>query len=161
MGFETEFWYDQFLAKPGGTSVPTQWHQDEAYWGRNLDDKGITCWMPFHDVDVSNGCMHFIDGGHKDGVLPHARPEHIQSDLLVCEPDETRAVACPIQLGSVTFHHSKTPHMTTANTTLVVATDPDPAPSCSRVVRTRATTTRGRCGSTSSPVGRSDPERTR
>ena len=117
MGFQTEFWYDQFLAKPGGTSVPTLWHQDEAYWGRNLDDKGITCWMPFHDVDVSNGCMHFIDRGHRDGVLPHQRPEHIQSDLLVCEPDETRAVACPISLGSVTFHHSKTPHMTPANIT--------------------------------------------
>jgi phytanoyl-CoA hydroxylase len=117
MGFELEFWYDQFLAKPGGTSVPTEWHQDEAYWGRNLDDKGITCWMPFHDVDVGNGCMHFIDGGHADGILPHERPEHIQSDLLVCHPNESRMVACPIHLGSVTFHHSKTPHMTTANTT--------------------------------------------
>jgi phytanoyl-CoA hydroxylase len=115
MGFEVEFWYDQFLAKPPGKSVPTLWHQDEGYWGRALDDKGITCWMPFHDVDVSNGCMHFIDGGHRDGVLVHERPEHIQSDLLVCHPDEQRAVACPIPLGSVTFHHSKTPHMTTAN----------------------------------------------
>jgi phytanoyl-CoA hydroxylase len=117
MGFQIEFWYDQFLAKPGGTSVPTLWHQDEAYWGRNLDDKGITCWMPFHDVDAANGCMHFIDGGHKEGVLPHSRPAHIKSDLLVCEPDENRTVACPIRLGSVTFHHSKTPHMTPANTT--------------------------------------------
>ena len=27
-GFPTEFWYDQFLAKPAGTSVPTNWHQD-------------------------------------------------------------------------------------------------------------------------------------
>jgi phytanoyl-CoA hydroxylase len=116
MGFPVEFWYDQFLAKPGdGKSVPTLWHQDEGYWGRNLDDKGITCWMPFHDVDVSNGCMQFIDGGHRDGVLEHRRPANIQSDLLMCEPDERRAVACPIPLGSVTFHHSKTPHMTTAN----------------------------------------------
>jgi hypothetical protein len=30
--------------------------------------------------------------------------------------DESRAVACPIRRGNVTFHHSKTPHMTTANT---------------------------------------------
>jgi phytanoyl-CoA hydroxylase len=117
MGFPIEFWYDQFLAKPPGTSAPTLWHQDEAYWGRNLDGKGITCWMPFHDVDVANGCMHFIDGGHKHGVLDHRRPAHIQSDLLECEPDESRTVACPIKLGSVTFHHGKTPHMTTANTT--------------------------------------------
>jgi ectoine hydroxylase-related dioxygenase (phytanoyl-CoA dioxygenase family) len=110
-----EFWYEQFLAKPPGNSAPTRWHQDEGYWGRNLDDAGITCWMPMHDVDESNGCMHFVDGGHRDGVLEHALVPGVQSDLLACAPDETRAVACPLRAGGVTFHHSKTPHMTTAN----------------------------------------------
>jgi len=117
IGHQVEFWYDQFLAKPPGVGAPTLWHQDEAYWGRNLDDMGITAWMPFHDVDERNGCMHFIDRGHRDGVLEHRQPEHIQSDLLYCSPDESRAVACPLHLGGVTFHHSKTPHMTTPNTT--------------------------------------------
>ena len=77
-----EFWYDQFLAKPPGTSVPTRWHQDEGYWGRNLEERGITCWMPMHDVDETNGCMHFIDGGHKDGVIEHKLVPGVQSDLL-------------------------------------------------------------------------------
>ena len=39
--------------------------------------------------------MHFIDGGHRDGVLEHRQPDDIQSDLLYCEPDESRTVACP------------------------------------------------------------------
>jgi phytanoyl-CoA hydroxylase len=117
LGAPVEFWYDQFLAKPPTVGAVTHWHQDEAYWGRNLWERGITCWMPFHDVDERNGCMHFIDGGHRLGVLEHRQPEGIQSDLLFCEPDESRAVACPIRLGSVTFHHGKTPHMTTANHT--------------------------------------------
>ena len=73
--------------------------------------------MPFHDVDPSNGCMHFIDGGHCDGVLEHRNPAEIASDLLECEPDESRAVAAPLAVGGVTFHHSKTPHMTTPNVT--------------------------------------------
>ena len=81
-----EFWYDQFLAKPPQRSAATRWHQDEGYWGRALDDRGITCWMPFHDVDERNGCMHFIDGGHRDGVLIHERPPEMQSDLLVLPP---------------------------------------------------------------------------
>ncbi len=110
------FWYDQFLAKPPTRSVPTYWHQDEGYWGRNLFDKGITCWIPLHDVDAKNGCMHFIDRGHLDGVLPHHLVEGVASDLLTCPVDESRMVVCPIKRGSVTFHHSKTPHMTTANT---------------------------------------------
>ena len=117
MGAPVEFWYDQFLAKPPEKGVATLWHQDEAYWGRNLDDRGITCWMPFHDVDERNGCMCFIDGGHKDGVLPHRQPDNVQSDLLFCEPDTSRRVACPITKGTVTFHHSKTPHMTDRNQT--------------------------------------------
>jgi phytanoyl-CoA hydroxylase len=112
---EVEYWYDQYLAKPPHDGAPTYWHQDEAYWGRNLDDRGITCWMPLHDVDERNGCMHFIDGGHRDGVLTHRQPEHIQSDLLLCEPDLARLRACPISAGAVTFHHSKTPHMTPPN----------------------------------------------
>jgi ectoine hydroxylase-related dioxygenase (phytanoyl-CoA dioxygenase family) len=115
VGRPVEFWYDQFLAKPPERSVPTSWHQDEGYWGRNVDDRGITCWIPLQDVDESNGCMHFIDRGHVEGVLEHRRVEGVQSDLLVCEPDVERTVPCPIARGSVTFHHSKMPHMTTAN----------------------------------------------
>lgn len=117
MGHDIEFWYDQFLAKPPRTGARTYWHQDEAYWGRNLDNRGVTCWMPFHDVSIENGCMNFIDAGHKDGILEHWHPEEVQSDLLYCEPDETRGVAAPVKVGSVTFHHSKTPHMTGPNVT--------------------------------------------
>jgi ectoine hydroxylase-related dioxygenase (phytanoyl-CoA dioxygenase family) len=117
MNLKLHFWYDQFLAKPpGGVSVPTYWHQDEGYWGRRLIDKGITCWIPLQDVDPENGCMHFIDRGHRDGVLEHRLVEGVKSDLLTCDVDESRMVVCPIKRGSVTFHHSKTPHMTTANT---------------------------------------------
>ena len=116
MGAQLEVWYDQFLAKPPGTSVATRWHQDEGYWGRNLDNAGITCWMPMHDVDATNGCMQFIDGGHRDGVIEHRLVPGVQSDLLYCEPDDARAVVCPLPKGGVTFHHSRTPHMTNANT---------------------------------------------
>lgn len=114
-GQPMEFWYDQFLAKPPREGATTYWHQDEGYWGRNLDERGITCWMPMQDVNAQNGCMHFIDRGHRDGVLPHRQPEHIQSDLLFCEPDTQRCVSCPIPAGAVTFHHGKTPHMTPPN----------------------------------------------
>jgi hypothetical protein len=114
-GLDLEFWYDQFLAKPPEKSTPTFWHQDEGYWGRNLDDNGITGWIPLQDVDARNGCMHFIDRGHRDGVLTHRLVEGVRSDLLTCDVDEARAVVCPIRRGDVTFHHSKTPHMTTAN----------------------------------------------
>jgi phytanoyl-CoA hydroxylase len=115
LGQPVEFWYDQFLAKPPREGARTPWHQDEGYWGRNLDERGITCWLPFHDVDVANGCMHFVPGAHKKGVVVHRPVEGVQSDLLVCEVDEASVVPVPIQLGDVTFHHGKMPHMTTPN----------------------------------------------
>jgi ectoine hydroxylase-related dioxygenase (phytanoyl-CoA dioxygenase family) len=115
MGLNLEFWYDQFLGKPPGKSAPTNWHQDEGYWGRNLRNKGATCWIPLIDVDARNGCMHFIDGAHKGEVLSHHPVEGMASDLLTCDPDEKKMVVCPIRRGSVTFHHSNMPHMTTAN----------------------------------------------
>jgi hypothetical protein len=115
LGKPVEFWYDQFLAKPPEEGARTPWHQDEAYWGRNLDERGITCWMPFHDVGVENGCMHFVPGAHRGGVREHRSVENVQSDLLVCDVDPARVVPVPIGLGDVTFHHGKMPHMTTPN----------------------------------------------
>jgi phytanoyl-CoA hydroxylase len=114
-GQPVEFWYDQFLAKPPREGARTPWHQDEGYWGRNLDERGITCWLPFHDVGVENGCMHFVPGAHKKGVLAHRPADNVQSDLLVCEVDESQVVPEPVKLGDVTFHHGKMPHMTTPN----------------------------------------------
>ena len=43
-------------------------------------------------------------------------PLGIKSDLLKCHVDsDAQVVACPLKAGSVTFHHSKMPHMTTGN----------------------------------------------
>lgn len=115
MNQDMEFWYEQFLGKPPGIGAATPWHQDEAYWGRTLRDKGITCWTAFHHVGPENGCMHFVRGGHKQ-LLEHRNPPQMSSDLLVCDiPSDAEVMACPIDAGSVTFHHSNTPHMTTAN----------------------------------------------
>jgi hypothetical protein len=59
--------------------------------------------------------MHFVRGGHRR-LLQHRNPPQMASDLLVCEiPPDAEVVVCPIEAGTVTFHHSKTPHMTTGN----------------------------------------------
>jgi hypothetical protein len=116
LGRPVEFWYDQFLGKPPRASAPTPWHQDEAYWGRGLSDRGVTCWLALHDVEPRNGCMHFVRGVHRRPVREHRNPPEMASDLLVCglEPGD-EVVACPLRVGSVVFHHSRTPHMTPAN----------------------------------------------
>jgi ectoine hydroxylase-related dioxygenase (phytanoyl-CoA dioxygenase family) len=112
-----KFWDEQLLGKLPGTGAPTPWHQDEGYWGRTYRDRGITCWTAFHHVGPENGCMHFVRGGHRQ-LLEHRNPPDMASDLLICAiPEGADIVACPIDAGSVTFHHSRTPHMTTGNST--------------------------------------------
>ena len=76
-----------------------------------------------------------------------------------CEPDESRTVACPIALGSVTFHHSKTPahdHAPTRPTrgARILTQHLQRR----RASRARATTTRGRSTSTSSPASAIVPD---
>ncbi len=115
MGEEMAFWYEQFLGKPPGIGAPTPWHQDEGYWGRTYAGHGVTCWTAFHRVGPENGCMHFVRGGHRT-LLEHRHPPEMASDLLLCElPADAQVVAAPIEEGSVTFHHVRTPHMATAN----------------------------------------------
>lgn len=116
LGTPVDFWYDHFIGKAPSSNIATNWHQDEAYWGRALADKAITCWVPLHDVDESNGCMSFARGSHKIGIVEHRRPVGIKSNMLNCEvPDGCELVSAPIRRGSVTFHHSKTIHMAWPN----------------------------------------------
>ena len=68
-------------------------------------------------IDLLNSIGIEIDAkdSSKDGMLTHRLVEGMKSDLLVCDVDESRAVACPMARGDVAFHHSRTPHMSNAN----------------------------------------------
>ena len=56
--------------------------------------------MPLHAVDENDGCMHFVPGAHRLGVLPHRSADDVQSDLLVCDVDE--AAPSPARSRSAT-----------------------------------------------------------
>ena len=105
-------------SRPGGVSVPTRWHQDEGYWGRAARRPGhhVLDAVPRRRPVERLHALHRRRPPRRRARARATSPE-VQSDLLECAPDESRAVACPLELGGVTFHHSKTPHMTPANTT--------------------------------------------
>lgn len=114
-----DFWFDQFLIKPPRTNRATPWHQDEAYWGKDLANKAITCWIPLQDVTLENGCMCYASGLHKEKIKEHYHPKKLKSDLLVCKMNHYKNIQfCPIKAGSLIFHHCRTPHMATINKTL-------------------------------------------
>ena len=84
-----------------GTEV--LWHQDAAYTKSLASDAPVTSmqmvnvWAPFVPAAVENGCMEFIPGTHRLGVVPHVDREYyleIVEEQLA--PRRSRAV--PIEL---------------------------------------------------------------
>ena len=107
------------INKPPRDGIETPWHQDEAYWDPALLYESLSIWIPLQDVTTANGCMHFLPGAHRLGVLEH---QSIGGDtrvhgLEVCEPglDLTGAVACPLPAGGATIHGNRMLHYTSPN----------------------------------------------
>jgi ectoine hydroxylase-related dioxygenase (phytanoyl-CoA dioxygenase family) len=69
-----------------------------------------------HEMPVEFWYDPFLAKPPRDGAPTYWHQD--EGDLLYCEPDLSRRVACPIRAGSVTFHHGKTPHMTPPNTSV-------------------------------------------
>lgn len=108
------------IFKPARSGAATPWHQDEAYWGPELQYHSMSVWLPLQDVDESNGCMQFIAGSNQGEIAPH---QSINNDPrihgLELSPDATVDTSqphiCPLPAGGATFHPSQTLHYTAAN----------------------------------------------
>ena len=122
--------FDMLIFKPPGHPHETPWHQDMSYVGRPVAPPGeriplrtIQFWVALDDVDVENGCMHFVPGLQKDPLLEHhvasGDPEDEGRLLALVNPgtqlDLGTAVAAPLAAGGATMHSYGTPHYTPPN----------------------------------------------
>lgn len=68
------------------------WHQDAGYTpGEAQVLRMLNVWTPLVPARVANGCMQFVPGSHRQGVVPHERDEHY---LRI--PAEVVAAAGPV-----------------------------------------------------------------
>lgn len=111
----------QALLKPAfhGTAVP--WHQDSAYWPFKAFNL-VSCWIALDEANEENGCMRFIPGSHKLGLLEHKTGRALShasggtaAAVQEAEVDASQAVAVPAKPGFGSFHHCLTAHGTPAN----------------------------------------------
>ncbi len=115
---EITSWSHMIRKAPGGPAAP--WHQDEAYWERELDYHALGCWLPLHAVTEEMGAMQFVRGSHTAGVFEHEPlGGDVVAHLLVAdvEVDPADIVACPLPKGGATFHDQRTLHFTAPNET--------------------------------------------
>lgn len=115
------FWHDQIFWKPPRQGGVVAWHQDYSYWTRTKPVAHLTCWCGLDDATKENGCLQYISGSHRWGLLPKpviAGELQGIKDFLNDEQKmqfENPQVA-EVKAGEAIFHHSLTLHGSGANT---------------------------------------------
>lgn len=109
------FWHDQVFYKPAKKGGVVAWHQDYSYWTRTKPMEHITCWIALDDATVENGCLNYIAGSNKWGLLPKtviAGELHGIRDFLNDEQKKQfdHPQPTPVKAGEGIFHHPLTLH---------------------------------------------------
>lgn len=115
------FWHDQLFWKPPKQGGVVAWHQDYSYWTRTKPIAHLTCWCGLDDATRENGCLQYIPGSQRWGLLPKpviaGELEGIRSFLneeQLKQFDQPRLAE--VKAGEAIFHHSLTLHGSGANT---------------------------------------------
>ena len=106
------FWHDQVFAKPPRHPGVVPWHQDYSYWTRTAPACHLTFNVMLDDADEQSGCLQFVPGSHRFGLLPKlafdapldAIRAHLPADAAWCPQP------VPVRAGQATVHHSHTLH---------------------------------------------------
>ena len=121
IGAPMELAADQILMKPPEIGSAKPYHQDNAYFRCNPGDHVVTAWIALDDVDEENGCLRYIDGSHREPILPHevipGEPHNKVPPPAVIERvlSASRESTAPVGIGGVVLHHSHTLHTSHVN----------------------------------------------
>jgi ectoine hydroxylase-related dioxygenase (phytanoyl-CoA dioxygenase family) len=99
--------------KPPLVGAAQGWHQDSASWRDIFPMDLVSAWTAIDEAGHDNGCLQFVPGTHRWGML---RGERLQAFAADLGHDPWPAVPVPLRPGCVSFHHSLTIHRSGANT---------------------------------------------
>lgn len=97
LGAPVSLFADQALLKPPGIGREKPWHQDLAYFDLRPGAPVVGVWIALDPTDIDNGCMHLVDGSHRDGGVVHFS----RRDFQICDTELPghRVTAVPLQPG--------------------------------------------------------------
>ena len=109
------FWHDQLFWKPAKKGGVVAWHQDYSYWTRTKPIAHLTCWCGLDDATKENGCLQYISGSHRWGLLPKTvLAGDIQGIKDFLNDEQKKQFEHPqfaeVKAGEAIFHHSLTLH---------------------------------------------------
>jgi len=108
------FWHDQLFYKPAKKGGVVAWHQDYSYWTRTKPLAHLTCWCGLDDSTQQNGCLQYVPGSHRWGLLD--KPElagdmmGIMDYLTPQQQKEFKPIPVETKAGEAIFHHPLTLH---------------------------------------------------
>ncbi|MEM6578166.1 MAG: phytanoyl-CoA dioxygenase family protein [Pseudomonadota bacterium] len=110
LGPDILIWSVEFFIKESNSKAIVSMHQDLTYWGFGAVDHLLTAWIALSPATEASGCMNFVNGSHKNAILPHA-DTHDENNLLsrgqeiqVEVADDDRVFA-ELQPGEMSLHH--------------------------------------------------------
>ncbi len=111
--------FNSCFVKPARTGSATPWHQDNGLW-RDGETEPFNFWMALDPATTENGCLQFIPGSHKLGIMPHVLyADSIHAELpreQVRQLIAGRGVEqCELESGDVVCWHSSTCHYSPPN----------------------------------------------
>lgn len=117
------FWHDHIFYKPPKKGGVVAWHQDYSYWTRTKPVAHITCWCALDDATIENGCIQYIPGSHKWGLLPKPDIAGELKSIREFLNDEQKKQfdnpqPTPVKAGEAIFHHPFTLHGSGENKSL-------------------------------------------
>lgn len=111
----------EFFIKEPHTKHKVSMHQDLTYWGLGAIDGLVTMWLALSPATRASGCMEFVQGSHRNPILPH--DDTFAEDNLLSRGQEVRVDVAPedrvpIELmpGEISLHHGLTIHGSGPNT---------------------------------------------
>jgi hypothetical protein len=109
------FWHDQLFWKPAKKGGVVAWHQDYSYWTRTKPVAHLTCWCGLDDATKENGCLQYIAGSQRWGLLPKpVLAGDIKGIKDFLNDEQKKQFEQPqfaeVKAGEAIFHHSLTLH---------------------------------------------------
>ncbi|PSL02599.1 phytanoyl-CoA dioxygenase family protein [Cecembia rubra] len=103
------FWHDQLFCKPAHHGGVVAWHQDYSYWTRTVEMQHLTCWCGLDDATIENGCIYYVPGSHKWGLLQKpslaGQMEGLLEFLTPEQKEAFKPIPVELKAGYATFHH--------------------------------------------------------
>lgn len=105
---EVQLFEDKLNYKPARLGSAFPLHQDNAYW-TEFSDRLVTVILYIDDAIEENGCVHFVPGSHKQGLLPTMGGNE---PYIAPTGNPAQTTGAPGQAGSLvvfsgyTIHHS-------------------------------------------------------